>query len=127
MKYRSFEELPVWQSSLNLALETYELSVTGVLAGHAGLRDQLERATLSSSNNIAEGFERGTHEELLTFLYIARGSAGEVRSMLILLSRLPGMGDVSPSLPALRSRVLSVSRQLGAWMESLKNSGQPGP
>ena len=46
------------------------------------LRDQLERAALSVSKNIAEGFERGTTNELLCFIYIARGSAGEVRSIL---------------------------------------------
>jgi len=46
------------------------------------LRDQIERAALSVSNNVAEGFERGTTNELLMFIYIARGSAGEVRSML---------------------------------------------
>ena len=45
------------------------------------LRDQIERAALSVSNNIAEGFERGTTNELLAFIYIARGSAGEVRSI----------------------------------------------
>ncbi|MEW6160429.1 MAG: four helix bundle protein [Verrucomicrobiota bacterium] len=52
-----------------------------------GFRDQLDRAGLSVSNNIAEGFERGTTNELLAFLYIARGSAGEVRSMATLKMR----------------------------------------
>ena len=47
--------------------------------GSRSLQDQLERAALSVSNNIAEGFERGTTNELLAFIYIARGSAGEVR------------------------------------------------
>ncbi len=50
--------------------------------GSRSLQDQLEGAALSVSNNIAEGFERGTTNELLAFIYIARGSAGEVRSML---------------------------------------------
>jgi four helix bundle protein len=58
--------------------------------GRYSLRDQLERAAVSVSNNIAEGFERGTTQELLTFLYIARGSCGEVRSMPSLLEHLPG-------------------------------------
>ena len=46
----------------------------------------MDRAALSVSNNIAEGFERGTTNELLQFIYIARGSAGEVRSMLALIT-----------------------------------------
>src|SRR6266705_1520020 len=57
------------------------------LKASRGFRDQLDRAALSVSNNIAEGFERGTTNELLQFIYIARGSAGEVRSMLTLKER----------------------------------------
>ena len=52
------------------------------------LRDQLERTVVSISNNIAERFERGTTQELLSFLYIARGSVGEVSSMLCLFEAL---------------------------------------
>jgi four helix bundle protein len=57
------------------------------------LQDQLERAALSVSNNIAEGFERGTTNELLAFIYIARGSAGEVRSMLCFIERRPAFAN----------------------------------
>ena len=87
MTYQRFEDLPVWQDAAKLyerveiLLELSEFSVT------RGFRDQLDRASLSVSNNIAEGFERGTTKELLAFLYIARGSAGEVRSMLAVKSR----------------------------------------
>jgi four helix bundle protein len=90
------------------------------------LRDQLERASLSVSNNIAEGCERGTHEELLTFLYYARGSCAEVRSMLRFLKEIdrPGVGH---SMDPLIDLDLSTSRQLGAWLESLKNSEDNGP
>jgi four helix bundle protein len=86
------------------------------------LRDQLERAALSVSNNIAEGFERGTNQELLTFLYISRGSAGEVRSMLCLLERMPALSDLQSGILDLKSRVESVSRQLGAWIRTLRDS-----
>ena len=85
MKYRRFEELPVWQDSAELARRVLEFTSLDPLRRHPGLRDQLERAALSVSNNVAEGFERGTTNELLAFLYIARGSAGEVRSMLQVL------------------------------------------
>ncbi|MBI4488286.1 MAG: four helix bundle protein [Deltaproteobacteria bacterium] len=65
MKYRRFEELPVWQESAELARRMYEFTFVEPLRRHPGLRDQLERAALSVSNNIAEGFERGTTTELL--------------------------------------------------------------
>jgi len=127
MRYREFEELPVWNSALDLALRTYALTSTGCLKGYAGLRDQLERAALSISNNIAEGFERGTHAELLSFLYIALGSAGEVRSMLHVLARLPATQEHREDLDALFAMSKSISRQLSAWLESLKDSPEKGP
>ena len=116
MKYKSFEDLPVWQAAIELARHIY----------HAGLRDQLERAALSVSNNIAEGFERGSTNELLAFLYIARGSAGEVRSMLSLLERIPSFSSLKSEICNLRSAVASISRQLYGWIEQLKNSDITG-
>ncbi len=88
MKYRRFEELPVWQDAIDLAERIVTLLRDPSFRGYGSLCNQLERATISISNNIAEGFERGTTHELITFLYIARGSAGEVRSMLCLMERL---------------------------------------
>jgi four helix bundle protein len=90
------------------------------------LRDQLERAALSVSNNIAEGFERGTNQELLTFLYISRGSAGEVRSMLCLIARMPAFRDLESEILNLKSRGESISRQLGAWIRMLRDSEMKG-
>ena len=68
MKYKRFEDLPVWQAAIELARRTYAFTSHDAFRRHAGLRDQLERATLSISNNIAEGFERGSTNELLAFL-----------------------------------------------------------
>ena len=90
------------------------------------LRDQIERAAVSVSNNIAEGFERGTNQELLTFLYIARGSAGEVRSMLCLLRRMPAFHRLESGILNLQSQADGVSRQLGAWIRTLRDSGMRG-
>jgi len=72
MQYRRFEDLPVWQDAAELARSMYELTALDPFRRHPGLRDQLERAALSVSNNIAEGFERGTTNELLAFLYRPR-------------------------------------------------------
>ncbi|HEX8203559.1 MAG TPA: four helix bundle protein [Isosphaeraceae bacterium] len=74
MYYQRFEDVPVWKDAVQLAIRAYRLTDSGCLKGHPGLRDQIERAAQSVSNNIAEGFERGTHAELLNFLYIALGS-----------------------------------------------------
>ena len=126
MKYQSFEYLPVWQAAIELARHTYAFTEHQAFRGHAGLRDQLERAALSVSNNIAEGFERGSTNELLAFLYIARGSAGEVRSMLCLLHRVPTFSPLKSEICDLKSSCLSISRQLYGWIEQLKNSDITG-
>jgi len=95
VKYRRFEELPVWKDAIELAVGVFALTAKPCFRGHSGTRNQLENAAVSISNNIAEGFERGTTQEVLTFLYIARGSAGEVRSMLCLLERLPAFSNLT--------------------------------
>ncbi len=121
-KYEQFEDLPVWKDGMELAEQVYAL--TDRVKGKRSFCDQLERASLSVSNNIAEGFERGTTSELLSFLYIARGSAGEARSMTYLLEKLEP--DLKSQISDLRNKCESISRQLYAWMESLKNSGIGG-
>ncbi|HLE64268.1 MAG TPA: four helix bundle protein, partial [Pyrinomonadaceae bacterium] len=88
MKYTRFEDLPVWKDAIELAVRVFALTEKPVFKSYRGAKDQIERASVSVSNNIAEGFERGTTQELLTFLYISRGSAGETRSVLHLFDRL---------------------------------------
>ncbi len=127
MQYKQFEDLPVWRKAIELVVRIHGLGSSGCLKGYSGLRDQLERAALSISNNIAEGFERGTRDELIAFLYIAKGSAGEVRSMLHACEELH-LGDGRPGeVLAAHDLVLDISRQLGAWVESLKNSEALNP
>lgn len=127
MKYSRFEELPVWQSASALALRILALGEKLALRRRRSLRDQIERAALSISNNIAEGFERGTTQELLTFLYIARGSAGEVRSMLCLMEQMSAFGDLKSEILDLKSLSECISRQLGGWAQKLQDSPIPGP
>lgn len=122
MTYQRSEDLPVWQQAIRLAEHIYALTAAPAFRGQPNLRDQIERAAVSVSNNIAEGFERGTKAELLSFLYIARGSAGEVRSMLCLLERLPAFGDLISQISNLKSIAEGCSRQLRAWAASLQDS-----
>jgi four helix bundle protein len=126
MKYERFEQLPVWQSGIDLAVEVYALTDKTAFRRRRSLRDQIERAAVSVSNNIAEGFERGTNQELLTFLYIARGAAGEVRSMLCLLENIPLFSGMESAILSLKSKAESISKQLGGWIRSLKDSELKG-
>src|SRR5712692_1695856 len=122
VKYRRFEELPVWKDAIELAVGVFALTAKPCFRGHSGTRNQLENAAVSVSNNIAEGVERGTTQELLTFIYISRGSAGEVRSMLHLLDCLPEFSNFKSEISNLKSRAESISRQLRAWADSLQNT-----
>jgi four helix bundle protein len=122
MQYRRFEDLPVWNDSAEFSVRVYEFTAGNQFRRHPGLRDQLERAALSISNNIAEGFERGSTKELLAFLYISRGSAGEVRSMLKVLLKWNEFSNFKSQISDLIGDSERISRQLYGWIESLKNS-----
>jgi len=122
MKYDRFEDLPVWQAASDLAVRVFAMGEKTALRRHRSLRDQVERAALSVSNNIAEGFERGTTSELLAFLYIARGSAGEVRSMFCVMERMAAFSDLKSEISDLRSLAESISRQLRGWAQHLQDS-----
>jgi four helix bundle protein len=125
--YQRFEDLPVWRTAAELHDRTDEFLDRAPPRLRPSFRDQLERAALSVSNNIAEGFERGTTNELLAFLYIARGSAGEVRSMLTLGSRRPYLSNLKSETSDLLRLAESCSRQIRAWADSLQNSDIAGP
>jgi four helix bundle protein len=79
---RTFEDLLVWQMGIELVKRVYVLTASGLFSRDFGLRDQIRRAVVSIPTNIAEGFERASRKEYLNFLNIAKGSAGEVRSLL---------------------------------------------
>ena len=122
MRYARFEQLPVWLAATDLAVRVFALGGKTQLRRQRALRDQIERAAVSIGNNIAEGFERGTTQELLTFLYIARGSAGEVRSMLCVMERIETFADLKSEISNLKLSAEGVSRQLRAWAQSLQDS-----
>lgn len=104
MKYTRFEELPVWQAAIEFAIKVFEFTGKANFRGVGDVKNQLERAAVSISNNIAEDFERGTTAELINFLYIARGSAGECRSMLCLCEKLLQFNNFKSEISNLKSR-----------------------
>jgi len=85
MKFEKFEEIVGWQKAEQLSVEIYRLFKE---CRDFDFKRQIQRAVVSIMNNIAEGFERRTNREFVQFLFIAKGSCGEVRSMLHLAEKL---------------------------------------
>ncbi|MBQ7735797.1 MAG: four helix bundle protein [Bacteroidales bacterium] len=85
MRFSRFEDIIAWQEALDLTVLIYQYMNN---YSDYGFKSQIQRASVSIMNNIAEGFERQTNNEFRHFLYIAKGSCGEVRSMLILARKL---------------------------------------
>jgi four helix bundle protein len=83
---QTFEDLICWKKARLLTGEIYklfkDLKFKDAKFNDRGLQDQIQRASVSIMSNIAEGFERGTKQEFLNYLFIAKGSAGEVRAQL---------------------------------------------
>ena len=126
MTYQRFEDLPVWNEAMRLAHRVFDLTENPRFKISFSLRDQIERSVMSISDNVAEGFERGTTNELLAFLYIARGSAGETRSKLCFMERRPRLADFKSEIGALKLVAESCSRQLRDWADVLQNSDIKG-
>jgi len=118
-KYKQFEELPVWQEAARLYNAVLDLLEEPNVPLTPGFRNQLDRASLSVSNNIAEGFERSTTKELLSFIAISRGSSGEVRSMIAVVKDRPRLKRCIAALQKIRSLAESCARQLTGWEGSL--------
>jgi len=127
MRYERFEDVPVWQKGIELSVGIFEVTEDPAFRHRGDVADQIQRAGLSVPNNIAEGFERGTTAELIQFLYYAKGSAGEVRSICHVADRLPALRHLKSQIADLRAAAESVSRQIAAWARSLQNSEIKGP
>ena len=81
-KIERFEDIIAWQKARELTRQVYGCSKVGEFARDFGLRDQIQRASVSTMANIAEGFERGGDKEFIQFLSHSKGSSGEVKSHL---------------------------------------------
>jgi len=125
-KYTKFEELPVWQEAARLYNRVLDLLEEPGVPLTPAFRSQFDRAALSVSNNIAEGFERVTNNELLAFLAIARGSGGEVRSMIAAVKDRPKLKPHLRHLQEIRALAQSCARQLTAWTSSIEGSPVQG-
>ena len=80
---KDFEELAIFQKARELSAKIYPVTRRGEFKYDTRFVQQIRAAAGSIMDNIAEGFERTSNKEFLNFLYIAKGSCGEVRSQLI--------------------------------------------
>lgn len=114
MKIEKFEDIIAWQKAKEMTLLIYKLFET---KRDFSFRDQLQRASVSVMNNIAEGFERKGDKEFSHFLFISKGSCGEVRSMLVLARELEYISDAEYA--NLNSLSIEISRLLSGFIKTL--------
>ena len=124
--YKRFEDTPAWRLSQDYAYAIFEITREECFRYRGDLVNQLRRAALSISNNIAEGFARGTTKDFLNFLYISRGSCAETRSMLHFALKFPEMTGCRDRLMALLADGDKLGAQLWGWIDSLQNSDIEG-
>ena len=79
---KKFEDIIAWQKGRELCKQIYAITKNQRFSKDFGLKDQIQRSSISVISNIAEGFERGSNNEFIQFLYIAKGSCGELRTQL---------------------------------------------
>ena len=114
---REFEELNIWKEAKELTLEVYKIFKD---CKDYGFKDQIQRAAVSIMNNIAEGSESGSDAKFINFLNIAKGSCGEVRSMLYLCSSL---GFCAPEVEErLRAKCKRISGGLSRLIDYLSSN-----
>ena len=123
-KGKRFEELVVYQRTRELVKEVYALTRRPAFAKDWGLADQIRRAAVSILSNIAEGFERGSNTEFIQFLYIAKGSCGEVRAQLGIARDQGYLSDAD--CEAMSGQCRLVSGMLYKFIQYLQGSGMPG-
>ena len=119
-KIETFEDIVAWQKARVLTKNIYSCTKVGQFARDYGLRDQIQRASVSSMSNIAEGFEQGGDKEFTQFLSNAKGSCGEVRSHLYVALDQDYVTRVS--FDDLYRQASEVSRLISGFMTYLRES-----
>lgn len=120
LKVTTFEDLEVWKKSMELSTNIYEITSRGNFSEDYGLRDQIRRSVVSIASNVAEGFEREGDQEFIRFLSIAKGSAGEVRTQLILANKIGYLSDEITQ--RLTNNIREISKLIVGLINYLKKS-----
>lgn len=115
---KPFEELDIWQRAIDLAISVKKSTKYPALRDDPDLRSQMRRAAVSIPSNIAEGYERSTAKDSFRFYSIAKASAGELRTQIIIAEK---SGDIDPQNSAkLREQCVNLSRMLMGFMRSIR-------
>ena len=114
MKIEKFEDIVAWQKSGKLSLAVYKVFKDN---NDFAFKNQIQRAVVSIMNNIAEGFERKSNKEFKHFLFIAKGSCGEVRSMLYLAFKLNYLSE--NEFKKLYNLSVEISKTLSGFIKTL--------
>jgi len=113
MKIDNFEDLNVYKQSRELTKEIYKLTRKPIFSQDRSLTNQMRRASVSIMSNIAEGFERETTREFIRFLYISKGSAGEIRVQIMVAL------DQAYISEKLYAELLDRTRRIGGMLSNL--------
>jgi four helix bundle protein len=117
---KRFEDLEVWQLSRILIREVYEITQKTEFQKDFSLKDQVRRCAVSIMANISEGFERKTQKEFINFLFIAKGSCGELRSHFYIAFDL---GYINKEIfDNLQNRTITISKSLSGFIKYLSTS-----
>jgi len=117
-KIEKFEDLDVWKEAVSIGVRIYNLTSSGNLAKDFAIKDQLRRAAISISNNIAEGFEYNNNKVFVKFLGYAKGSAGELRSNLFVLRETNVLS--TEVCEKLQLKLIAASKNISGFMKYLK-------
>ncbi|MFH1702455.1 MAG: four helix bundle protein [Nitrospirota bacterium] len=119
MKVARFEDLVAWQKARELTKQIYLMTKRESFSKDFGLREQIQRSSVSIMSNIAEGFERGSRPEFHKFIVIAKASCAEVRSHLYVAFDVGYINN--EEFNSISSLAIEVSKILGGLRSSLKN------
>ena len=120
----NFEDLEIWQLARQQAIDIYHLYTTDPFSKDWKLKNQVNAASGSVMDNIAEGFERSGNKEFINFLLIAKGSNGEVRSQLY---RAQDRNYLSTEkMDVLKNNCITLSKKITSFIKYLKESDQKG-
>jgi four helix bundle protein len=118
-QHNGFEDLPVWQDARRIAKEIYSLTRETEFARDHGLKNQIQRASVSVVSNIAEGFDYGSNKQFVHFLKIAKGSASEVRAQLVLATDIGYVSKAKQKM--LKEELKSLSSQITGFIKYLES------